>query len=75
MLILSRKRGEAIRICDEVVITVLQLGRGRVQLGIEAPADVPVNREEVYRRTRGRSLDARENENLTVIEEDQVVSW
>lgn len=51
MLVLSRKRGEAIRIHDDIVVTVVQLGRGRVQLGIQAPADVTVNREEVHRRS------------------------
>lgn len=50
MLVLSRKHGESIRIHDEIVITVVQLSRGRVQLGIEAPPDVPIHREEVFRR-------------------------
>ncbi|HVW38069.1 MAG TPA: carbon storage regulator [Pirellulales bacterium] len=75
MLILSRKRGEAIRIGDEIVVTVIQLGRGRVQLGIEAPTRVPVNREEVYRRTRGMTYENREIENPFPTEEDRVVSW
>lgn len=75
MLILSRKRGEAIRIGDEIVVTVIQLGRGRVQLGIEAPTRVPVNREEVYHRTRGMAFENRETENPFPTEEDQVVSW
>jgi carbon storage regulator len=56
MLVLSRKQGEAIRIHDEIVVTVVNLGRGRVQLGIQAPAEVPVHREEVYLRSRDAEL-------------------
>lgn len=75
MLILSRKRGESIRIDDKIVVTVIQLGRGRVQLGIEAPARVPVNREEVYLRSRGLAFENREIENHFPTEEERVVSW
>ena len=75
MLVLSRKRGEAIRIRDDIVVTVVQLGRGRVQLGVEAPAHVPVNREEVYLRSRSAPFDNRESENPTPCEEDRIVSW
>lgn len=57
MLVLSRKPGEAIRIRDDIMVTVVHLGRGRVQLGIQAPADVPVNREEVYLRSRGVEIE------------------
>lgn len=64
MLVLSRKRGEAIRIYDDIVVTIVQLGRGRVQLGIEAPAHVPVNREEVYLRSQPDAFDQRKTEQL-----------
>ncbi|MBX7166312.1 MAG: carbon storage regulator [Pirellulales bacterium] len=47
MLVLSRKLSESIVIDDTIVVTVLELGRGRVRLGIEAPASVPVHRQEV----------------------------
>lgn len=50
MLILSRKVGEAIRIDDSVVVTVLGLARGQVKIGIDAPRELAVHREEVYRR-------------------------
>ncbi len=67
MLILSRKRGEAIRIHDDIVVTVIQLGRGRVQLGIDAPSDVKVNREEVHLRSLGIEIEAEENSEETVV--------
>lgn len=50
MLILSRRNGESIRIGDEVTITVLQVKGGQVKIGINAPREVAVHREEVYRR-------------------------
>jgi carbon storage regulator len=49
MLILSRNSGEKIKIGDDITITVAEIGdRGRVRLGIEAPTNVPVHREEIY---------------------------
>ena len=47
MLVLSRKESERIRIGDSIVITVVRLTRDRVRLGIEAPADVLVLRDEL----------------------------
>jgi carbon storage regulator len=50
MLILSRKVGESLVIADDIVVTVLA-SRGRdVRIGICAPRDVPVHREEVHER-------------------------
>ena len=48
MLVLSRKREERIMIADNIVITVLDIRGDKVRLGIEAPAEVPVHRKEVY---------------------------
>jgi carbon storage regulator len=50
MLMLSRKVGESIVINDDIVITIVEVGRGRVQVGVRAPAYVPVYREEIVRR-------------------------
>ncbi|HEY1600906.1 MAG TPA: carbon storage regulator CsrA [Pirellulales bacterium] len=50
MLVLTRKSGQAIRIGESVTITVVQLGRGRVRIGIDAPAEVPVHRGEIHER-------------------------
>ncbi len=47
MLILSRKLKESIRIGDDIVIHVLSVSAGRVKLGIEAPTDVGIVREEL----------------------------
>ena len=52
MLVLSRKRGEAIVIGDGITVTILATDGGRVKLGVAAPAEVPVHREEVHQTNR-----------------------
>jgi carbon storage regulator len=52
MLVLSRKPGESIVIDDRIVVTVVQIGGGRIRLGIEAPREVPILRSEVYAADR-----------------------
>ena len=48
MLVLSRQRDESIIIGDNIVITVVDIRGDKVRLGIEAPKEVPVHRQEVY---------------------------
>jgi carbon storage regulator len=48
MLILARKRDEKIIISDNIVVTVVEIRGDRVRLGIDAPKEVSVHREEVY---------------------------
>jgi carbon storage regulator len=47
MLVLSRKLGEKIFIGDNICITVVDIDRGKIRLGIEAPRDVPIYRQEL----------------------------
>jgi carbon storage regulator len=47
MLVLSRKLGEKIIIGDNIVVTVVKIDRNQIRLGIEAPKDVAVYREEI----------------------------
>lgn len=47
MLVLSRKLGEKICINNNITITVIDIDRGKIRLGIEAPRDVPVFRQEL----------------------------
>ena len=47
MLVLSRKLGEKIVIGDTVVLTIVKIDRNQIRIGIEAPSDVPVYREEI----------------------------
>ncbi len=48
MLVLTRRVGESILIGDDIVVTVLELNRDQVRIGIRAPRSVSVHREEVY---------------------------
>ena len=50
MLILTRKVGEAIAIHDNIKVRLLEIKGGQVKLGVEAPAHVPIHREEVFQR-------------------------
>ena len=53
MLILTRKIGETIMIGDEVTVTVLGVKGNQVRLGINAPKEVSVHREEIFVRIKG----------------------
>jgi carbon storage regulator len=48
MLVLSRHRDESIMIGDNIVVTIVDIRGDKVRLGIEAPSDIPVHRQEVY---------------------------
>jgi carbon storage regulator len=50
MLILTRRVGETLMIGDEVTVTVLGVKGGQVRLGVNAPREVGVHREEIYQR-------------------------
>ena len=47
MLVLSRKLGEKIQIGEDICITVVDIDRGKIRLGIEAPREVPIFRKEL----------------------------
>ena len=48
MLVLSRHRDESIIIGDNIVITIVDIRGDKVRLGIDAPKEIPVHRQEVY---------------------------
>ncbi len=50
MLILTRKLGESIRISDNICITLVEVDGKTVKLGIDAPREISIHREEVYQR-------------------------
>ncbi len=57
MLVLSRKKNESIVIDDRIVITVVEIRGDKVRLGIQAPRDVPVHRQEVYESLQKNAED------------------
>ena len=56
MLVLSRKLNESIVINYDIVVTVLSVQGDRVRLGIEAPGEIPVHRQEVYEKLQNQEL-------------------
>ncbi len=52
MLILTRRAGEALRIGDDIEVTVMAVNGSQVRIGINAPRDVAVDREEIAERKR-----------------------
>lgn len=53
MLVLSRKKNEQIRIGDDIVITVIEIRGDKIKLGINAPKNVSVHRQEIYDAING----------------------
>ena len=58
MLILSRKPGESIVIDGRIIVKIVRLDGDMVKLGIEAPAEVPVHRQEVYDEIQRNNKEA-----------------
>ncbi|MEV6852111.1 carbon storage regulator CsrA [Actinoplanes sp. NPDC051411] len=58
MLVLTRRAGESVMIGDNVIITVLEARGDVIRLGIQAPRDVQVHREEVYRELQAANREA-----------------
>jgi len=56
MLVLSRKPNESIVINHDIVVTVLSIQGDRVRLGIEAPGEIPVHRQEVYEKMQNQEV-------------------
>ena len=52
MLVFTRRRNEAIIVADGIEIRVLRVSKDAVRLGVTAPGDVPVHRQEVYEQIR-----------------------
>jgi carbon storage regulator len=61
MLVLTRKVGEQIRIGADVVVTLVRIQGEKVRIGIEAPRDVVIHREEVRRRLEASKPSADAN--------------
>jgi carbon storage regulator len=60
MLILTRRVGETLMIGDEVTVTVLGVKGNQVRIGVNAPKDVSVHREEIYERIKNEEQEVKQ---------------
>ena len=67
MLALSRKKGEALVINNNIEITVLEIRGDQIKLGITAPKDVPVYRKEVYLQIQKENEEAISADGIEVL--------
>ena len=81
MLVLSRKQNQSLVIGDNIVITILSIDRDQIRLGIEAPRDISIMRQELYTAVKEQEIiekalaqkpDAASLENLRKFLADQV---
>ncbi|KZY33423.1 MULTISPECIES: carbon storage regulator CsrA [unclassified Oleiphilus] len=62
MLILTRRVGETLMVGDDVTVTVLGVKGNQVRIGVNAPRDVSVHREEIYQRIQKEKSEAQQSD-------------
>ena len=75
MLVLTRKAGEKIQIGDSITLQIMDVKGRQVRIGIVAPDDIKIHREEIYRRIKDQNIaaaavDPQELEKVTRLLED-----
>jgi carbon storage regulator len=69
MLALTRKKGEALVINNNIEVTILDIRGDQIKIGISAPKDVPIYRKEVYNQIQKENEAAFSSDSLKVLEE------
>ncbi len=67
MLILSRKDGESINIGDDICVKIIDISKGVVKLGLEAPEDVMILRSELKKAVESANIESNKEADLSVL--------
>ncbi len=73
MLVLTRKPGEKIKIGDDIVISVLDVGKGNVRIGIDAPRNITVMRDELFQRILQENVESSKRTSGDVLEASKLL--
>jgi carbon storage regulator len=73
MLVLTRRADEGIVIGDDIMIKVISIDEGRVRLGISAPADIVILRQEVYQAIQQENREAAIGKDISIDELNSVL--
>jgi carbon storage regulator len=74
MLVLSRKKNESIVINNDITVTVVEIRGDKVRLGIVAPKEVPVHRQEVFDAIHGKDAPAQPATSAPVVVQNKPVA-
>ncbi len=73
MLLLTRKKGEKIVIGDNVYVTVVEVKGDQVQIGIAAPEEIPVHREEIFKEIQEENIRAKASATLDLKKAQELI--
>ena len=73
MLVLTRKVDEKINIGDDIIVSVLEIDRGSVRLGIDAPRQVPIFRHEIYERIQAENISSSQRTSTDIAEASRLL--